>query len=134
MTVRGRASSHDLLMNGVAPDNRYGPLKYAGIEPFAGQPALRIDGRDALGAPIQFYCAAEDTLPLGYRVQGHRGGAGPVITTVSDWSEQDGFRWPRAARFRQGDEVFDYRIVSVTTADAPDPAQFLPGTVADPPS
>jgi hypothetical protein len=49
--VRG----HEVHMNLVAPGSRYGPLHFAGNTIFAGEPALRLGGRDALGEPAEFF-------------------------------------------------------------------------------
>jgi hypothetical protein len=117
---------HDLLMNVLAPERRFGPIRFAGLEPFTGQSAIRIDGRDALGAPIQLYYAESDTLPLGYRLIDHLRGGGPVITTLTDWRAQDGALWPRAARFAQDADVFDYRIVTIETAEEAGTGVFDP--------
>ena len=115
---------HDLIMNVVYPESRYGSLRFAGVESFAGAPALRVDGRDALGGPIQLYYATVDSVPLGYRVIDHVRGAGPVRTVLSAWSDQNGIRWPEAARFEQGAEVFEYRITAVETAELGDDTVF----------
>lgn len=120
--VRG----HDLLMNALHPESRYGSLRHVGEESFGSVPAIRLDGTDALGAPVAFYYSREDTLPLGYRVADHLRGGGPVTTSLSAWEFRGDVRLPTRARFVQGEEVFDYELLEIeatgsASADAFDP-------------
>lgn len=120
--VRG----HDLLMNALHPETRFGPLRLIGETTFGELAAVRLDGVDALGAPIEFYFARADTLPLGFRLVDHLRGGGPVTTSLLDWQARGEVRLPRAARFVQGNEVFDYEMVEVETGATADEGVFDP--------
>ncbi|MDH3734437.1 MAG: hypothetical protein OEU54_12935 [Gemmatimonadota bacterium] len=120
--VRG----HDLLMNALHPETRYGPLRLIGERTFVEVEAFRLDGVDALGAPIEFYYSRADTLPLGFRLLDHLRGAGPVTTLFLDWQRRGDVRLPMAARFVQGDEVFEYEMAEVETGETGDADVFQP--------
>lgn len=122
--VRG----HDLMMTAFHPETRYGPFRLVGETEFDGDPAIRVDGVDALGAPIELYYAATDTVPLGFRIVDHLRGRGPVMTRLLDWEMTGALRVPTAARFVQGDEIFVYDIVEIEVSDV------APATVFDPES
>jgi len=115
---------HEIHMNLVAPETRYGPLHAAGAATFAGVPAWTLMGFDALGSPATFYYAQADTSPLGYRVADHATGRGPVDVACRDWADVDGMRLPRRAVFRQGAEVFTYAFTDVVVAAPPDDSTF----------
>jgi len=120
--VRG----HELVMNALRPESRYGELRFAGEEKFGDVPAIRLDGVDALGAPIQFYYSVVDTLPLGYLVVDHLRGRDPVATTFSEWRSFEGLRLPTRTRFVQEDEVFVYEMSDIAVADTVPPGAFAP--------
>ncbi len=125
-TLESFVRGHDLILNVLNPDRRFGPLRFAGEQTFGEVPAIRIDGADALGSPIEFYYAKSDTIPLGFRLVDHLRGRGPVITSLFDWALRDGLRLPTRARFVQGEEVFHYEITLVETAATTDDRVFDP--------
>lgn len=117
---------HDLLMNALRPELRFGPLRYVGEEEFGQVPAIRLDGADALGAPIRFYYAQSDTMPLGFQVVDHLRGGDPVATSLMTWERHGDLLLPAQARIVQGSEVFDYEISEIEIGESGEAGVFDP--------
>jgi hypothetical protein len=117
--VRG----HEIHAIVLWPTTRFGPLEPRGADVFAGRAAVRLAGVDALGAPVDLWFAAADSLPLGMRVAGHRrAGEPPVVIEWSDWRPVGTGRLPHACTFRQAGDVFRYRFTRVDVS--PDPTEM----------
>jgi hypothetical protein len=125
-TLESFVRGHELLMIALHPDRRYGPLRYAGEQRFGDVPAIRLDGIDRLGGPIQPYYSLPDTVPLGFQLIDHLRGRGPVTTSLFDWRPAGDVRLPNRARFVQGSEVFEYTLAEIETRDSIDVRAFEP--------
>jgi hypothetical protein len=106
------ARGHDFFLGMLYPETRLSDLHFAGTVQFEGSEAFLVTGADAVGGVVSLYYARADTIPLGFQVQDHGRGAGPVTTTLGEWREADGVRVPGHVRFQQGTEIFDYDVVT----------------------
>ena len=120
--VRG----HDLLLTLLRPETRLADLELGAAATFYGADALLVTGVDALGETVSLYYSLADTVPLGYVVEDHLRGGGPVTTTFHDWSSGDAVRFPGRVRFAQGGEVFDYEVTSARVLAAIPDSAFEP--------
>lgn len=109
---------HETHWNALRPD-RLGPLTYTGRARFAGQEALRLTVLNPVGAPIDLYYAAADTLPLGFRTGDHlREERGPIEVRFGDWRAAGAGRLFYSVTFTQDDEVFRYAFQRIEGLDA----------------
>lgn len=120
--VRG----HEVLAMLLWPRSRVPSLRYDGQARYDDAPAIRLSGRDALDGVVDVFFGAADTMPLGFRVQDHRSGAGAVSVTYSEWHDSAGVSLPRVMSFVQGDEVFIYSLEDIETQSQPEPSWFTP--------
>jgi hypothetical protein len=86
---------------------------FTGEVALGGTPALRLSGVNSAGTPVELYFTAQDTLPLGMRIDDTLRGAGPVTVVVGDWVLQKSHRVFQRAEFRQGREIFRYRFTAI---------------------
>lgn len=120
-TMETYARGHDFFLGMLYPETRLRDLHLAGTARFEGADAILVTGTDAVGGVVSLYYARADTMPLGFVVQDHGRGAGPVTTTLGEWRQADGLDMPGHVRFRQGSETFDYDVVTAEIlATAPD--------------
>lgn len=124
--VRG----HELLIAAVDPADRWPELAVAEPTTFEARPALHLTGVDELGGEFHAYYSAADTLLLGFTIEDHLRGAGPVTVSLSDWRPVDGVLLPHAATFVQGDERFDYTMTEVLVHPVVDSALAVPAAPA----
>jgi hypothetical protein len=104
---------HELHMMLLAPATRVRNPAFTGEIALGGTPALRLSGVNSAGTPVELYFTAQDTLPLGMRIDDTLRGAGPVTVVVGDWVLQKSHRVFQRAEFRQGREIFRYRFTAI---------------------
>lgn len=81
------------------------------------EPALVIELRDTLNAPVYILYSAQDTLPMGMRFTSQD----PDVDVRFGQFEAAGpFYLFRSATFQQADEVFRYTYVSIRPGPIPD--------------
>lgn len=120
---------HEVFMNILFPETRFGPLRASGRASFEGRPAVRLSGLDRLGTAIDFFYAESDSLPLGYRLEdpdpeARAEGRPPVRLVVERWVRRAGVLVPLVASFRQGEERHEYAFVRIVPLAQPPDSAF----------
>jgi len=118
--VRG----HEVMAMVAWPSTRVSGLRFAGETRFAGQPAIRLTGVDPAGGAVDLFYAVADTMPLGFQIQDHLRDGGPVTVQFDGWSPVEGVLLPHSVEFRQGAEVFLYRMNQVDLSPEAGPEWF----------
>lgn len=127
--VRG----HELLMTAVDPSHRWPQMDVGEGTTFEGQAALHLTGVDDLGGTVDAYYSAVDTVLLGFTIEDHLRGAGPVTVSLADRRPVHGILLPHGATFVQGDERFEYALTEVVVRPAIDSVPFASPTGVRPP-
>ena len=116
--VRGHELHATVLMAG----HRSPDLAWAPNAEFQGDSAIVVSFSDPLGDSVFGYFSVRDTLPLGLRITNPDP---DVVVTFSDWRLHGKVRLFTHAEFKQGDEMFLYDYVELTTNEVSDDL-FLP--------
>lgn len=117
---------HETHWNALRPD-RLGPVTYGGRARFADREALRLTVLNPIGAPIDLYYAAADSLPLGFRTGDHlRPERGPVTVIFGDWRAIGAGRLPYAVIFAQDGEEYHYSYTRLELGERLAESEFAP--------
>lgn len=110
----------------------YPKAELAGVVQFAGQPAYKVTLTAADGDTQTRYFAKDTLLPLGAEmVAKSQMGNIPGESTVSDWREVNGIKFPHKILQKQGPQTFEILIDKIELDPALDPSAFaLPPEIA----
>jgi zinc protease len=110
----------------------YPKAELAGVVEFAGQPAYKVTLTAADGDTQTRYFAKDTLLPLGAEmVAKSQMGNIPGESTLSDWRDVGGIKFPHKDAQKQGPQAFEILIDKIELDPVLDPSAFaLPPEIA----
>jgi zinc protease len=103
----------------------YPKAELAGMVQFAGQPAYKVTLTATDGDTQTRYFAKDTLLPLGLeQVAKSQMGNIPGESTLSDWRDVGGIKFPHKVAQKQGPQTFEILIDKIELDPALDPSTF----------
>jgi len=107
--------NHELHATAFYPESRYGQWIAEKDTTYYDDEADMLTFKDIKGGLVRVFYHATTALPLGFRIENHLGrGASFVDVLFDDWQQLQGVRVFTAARFLQGQDVYEYRFTKIS--------------------